>query len=185
MLNASKIIGYNYTYSKKDFKLTIELDTSKWNFRLKKKAVFSYQLNLNDCSAPCESSGITTPPNLVTDNGIQYLNPGDYVTLGGYYDSGGNQLGLTVYNNNGTLEFGTPSNPDSQYFWFQCGTDWRYILYPALKSGQLMGTAESCTNNYVTIENKGAFCQDSQTFNIYFETFSDSTQIRVSNCQVE
>ena len=40
VLDASKIIGKNYTYSDKNRTLTIELDTSKWNFRLKKTTLF-------------------------------------------------------------------------------------------------------------------------------------------------
>ena len=50
VLDASKIIGFNYFYSDIDLKLTIKVDTSKWDFRLKKEVLFSYQLNLDDSS---------------------------------------------------------------------------------------------------------------------------------------
>lgn len=180
VLNASKIIGYNYTYSREDFKLTIELDTSKWNFRLKKKAVFSYQLNINDCSPPCESSEITTPPNYEIPQTYWPLENNDHVTLGGYTDSGGNPIALTVYNNNGTLDFGTPQNPNSQYYWFQCNNDWRYVKNPKVKSGDLNGS--SC-NNSVTIENNGAWCIGSETFYIFAKlTGSNVLNVYKKNC---
>jgi len=65
VLDASKIIGFNYTYSDADSKLTIELDTKKWDFQLKKESLFSYQLNLDD-SDPC-SSEITKSYTLAED----------------------------------------------------------------------------------------------------------------------
>lgn len=52
VLDASKIIGFDYTYSESKSTLTIRLDTSKWNFQLKKKVLFSYQLNIDDSSCP-------------------------------------------------------------------------------------------------------------------------------------
>mgnify|MGYP003339749926 CR=1 FL=1 len=52
VLDASKIIGFDYTYSDAESTLTIKLDTSKWNFRLKKEVLFSYKLNVDDCSFP-------------------------------------------------------------------------------------------------------------------------------------
>ena len=55
VLDASKIIGFDYTYSESKSTLTIRLDTSKWNFQLKKKVLFSYQLNIDDSS--CLSTG--------------------------------------------------------------------------------------------------------------------------------
>lgn len=51
VLDASKIIGFNYTYSDADSKLTIELDTKKLDFQLKKESLFSYHLNLDDSAA--------------------------------------------------------------------------------------------------------------------------------------
>lgn len=62
VLDASKIIGFDYTYSDAESTLTIKLDTSKWNFRLKKEVLFSYQLNVNDASSTCSAtcSAITT-----------------------------------------------------------------------------------------------------------------------------
>ena len=48
VLDASKIVGFDYKYNDKESTLTIELDTSKWDFRLKKEVLFSYDLNVND-----------------------------------------------------------------------------------------------------------------------------------------
>ena len=50
VLDASKTIGFNYFYSDIDLKLTIKLETSKLDLRLKKEVLFSYQLNLDDSS---------------------------------------------------------------------------------------------------------------------------------------
>jgi hypothetical protein len=50
VLDASKIVGFDYKYNDKESTLTIELDTSKWDFRLKNEVLFSYQLNVDDCS---------------------------------------------------------------------------------------------------------------------------------------
>jgi hypothetical protein len=47
-LDASKIIGFDYKYNDEESTLTIELDTSKWDFRLKKEVLFSYDLNVDD-----------------------------------------------------------------------------------------------------------------------------------------
>ena len=48
VLDASKMIGFAYKYNDNESTLTIELDTSKWDFRLKKEVLFSYQLNVDD-----------------------------------------------------------------------------------------------------------------------------------------
>ena len=40
VLDASKIIGFDYKYNDKESTLTIELDTSKLDFRLKKEVLF-------------------------------------------------------------------------------------------------------------------------------------------------
>jgi hypothetical protein len=63
VLDASKIIGFDYTYSDADSTLTIKLHTSKWDFRLKKESLFSYQLNVDDastCPSSATCSAITT-----------------------------------------------------------------------------------------------------------------------------
>ena len=48
VLDATKLIKDNYTYSIEDAKVIIELDTSKWDFRLKRETLFSFDLNIND-----------------------------------------------------------------------------------------------------------------------------------------
>ena len=67
VLDASRIIGFDYSYSDSESTLTIKLDTSKWDFRLKKEVLFSYQLNVDDASCPsvCSSTndGYTIEPD--------------------------------------------------------------------------------------------------------------------------
>ena len=48
VLDATKIIGKNYFFSKDNLTLTITLDTEKWGFRLKPSAfpVIHYSLNI-------------------------------------------------------------------------------------------------------------------------------------------
>jgi hypothetical protein len=65
VLDASKIIGFDYSYSDNESTLTIKLDTSKWDFRLKKESLFSYQLNLDDTSCPDDSQYLMNPGNTV------------------------------------------------------------------------------------------------------------------------
>ena len=161
VLDASKIIGQNYTYSDKNRTLTIELDTSKWNFRLKKKTLFSYQLSINDCSGPCES----TPANPAN---IQYTNAdnpyllanGDTVTL--VYNSGSNTPendtpALQVKNNNGTLEL------TSSYYYFFCNK-WYRIGYPS-NSGFGGDPGKEYT---VTLGNKSFFCSISNAYQVAY-----------------
>ena len=133
VLDASKIIGQNYTYSDKNRTLTIELDTSKWNFRLKKTTLFSYQLNLNDndCSGACfgtpetHTSTPETPTNVqFTSAGNPYLLAnGDTVTLA--YDTKGTVIqscspAIVFYNNNGTLEL-------PEYYYYFYDSTWKRI----------------------------------------------------------
>lgn len=56
VLDASKIIGFDYKYNDDESTLTIELDISKWEFRLKKEVLFSYNLNVDDSSPNIECS---------------------------------------------------------------------------------------------------------------------------------
>ena len=78
LLDASKIIGSNYSYNDEKSTLTIKLDTSKWNFRLKTEVLFTYQLNVNDSARDCcndSSSEIiftSEPPTLNATVGLQY-----------------------------------------------------------------------------------------------------------------
>lgn len=61
ILDASKIITKEYCDIKST--LTIIIDTSKWDFRLKKKSLFSYQLNVDDdstCLACTYGSDVTS-----------------------------------------------------------------------------------------------------------------------------
>ena len=46
VLDVSRSMGFDYFYSDVNSTLILKVDTSKWNFRLKKEGLFSYQLNL-------------------------------------------------------------------------------------------------------------------------------------------
>jgi hypothetical protein len=84
VLDATKLIKDSYTYSLKDKTVIIELDTSRLNFRIKKEALFSYQLNINDDA--CQEILDT---NLDTSYSVT-INPNDYNPSFAY--SCGNQL---------------------------------------------------------------------------------------------
>ena len=53
VLDATKIL--KFTYSDDQSTLTIEVDTKKWNFRLREIVEFSYCLNIDDSSENCSS----------------------------------------------------------------------------------------------------------------------------------
>ena len=128
VLNASKIIGDNYTYSDQDFTLTLELDTSKLNCLLKKRTLFSYQLNINDgtdCAEPANSNKGSIPPNIATyaSKDTPYtLEPGNLVTL--QYPQN-DYPGVVFTNNNGELGL-APA-----YLYMRCDTIWYEIIDPA------------------------------------------------------
>ena len=48
VLDATKLIKDRYTYSLEDSIVTIIIDTSIWDFKLKKESIFSYNLMIND-----------------------------------------------------------------------------------------------------------------------------------------
>ena len=57
VLDATKLIRDSYTYSLEDLTVIIELDTSRFDFRIKKETLFSFALNIND------DTGIQILPN--------------------------------------------------------------------------------------------------------------------------
>ena len=67
VLDASKIIGFDYSYSDKESTLTIKLDSSKWDFRLKKEVLFSYQLNVDDATADIATTSLEIICNATYD----------------------------------------------------------------------------------------------------------------------
>ena len=84
VLDASKIIGFDYKYNDEESTLTIELDTSKWDFRLKKEVLFSYDLNVDDTSANivcCQNGENALTINLDTAYNL-YLQLGSTNTTG-------------------------------------------------------------------------------------------------------
>ncbi len=71
VLDASKVIGRNYTFSDEESTLTIFIKISKLGFRLKKQSLFSYNLNVDDNNCkilgePCSTTG-SCCPKLVCD----------------------------------------------------------------------------------------------------------------------
>lgn len=56
VLDASKIISSHYSDNDIESTLTIKLDATKWNFRLKKESLFYYDLNVNDVKYPLTRS---------------------------------------------------------------------------------------------------------------------------------
>ena len=76
VLDASKIIGFDYSYSDIDLTLTIKLDTSKWDFRLKKESLFSYQLNVDDASSTSTCPSSVSPSTYCTS-----ITPSDYSAI--------------------------------------------------------------------------------------------------------
>ena len=81
VLDASKIIGFDYSYSDKESTLTIKLDTSKWDFRLKKEVLFSYQLNVDDSSS-CSGGGNYTEYSGNLTATAYISSSGNYWTVG-------------------------------------------------------------------------------------------------------
>ena len=164
VLDASKIIGKNYTYSDQNRTLTIELNTSKWNFRLIKPTLFSYQLSIDDCSGPCQST-VDTPTNIqITSPGIQYLlQNGDTVTLASGYEGvlTNDQPALQVKNSNGQLEL------TSSYYYFYCNK-WYRVNYPS-NSG--FGGTPGNTYN-VTLGNNGFWCAISTAYSVGYNITS-------------
>ena len=71
VLDASKLLDYKFCDSK--LTLTIIIDTKKWDFRIKKEAIFSYQLNVND----------TAP--VTTVNILKNSNSGEFVEGENFY----------------------------------------------------------------------------------------------------
>ena len=72
VLDASKVIGKNYTFSDEESTLTFTIKIPKLGFRLKKESLFSFNLTIDDdtscdlskcdtsnCSATCSLSGYT------------------------------------------------------------------------------------------------------------------------------
>ena len=80
VLDASKFVDYKFCDAK--LTLTIIIDTKKWDFRLKKEVLFSYQLNVNDTDYTFSCSGLTAdgytcqelPSAVVSDRVVYYQN---------------------------------------------------------------------------------------------------------------
>lgn len=92
MLDASKIMSYEY--SDENSTLSLIIDTKKWGFRLKRKVLFSFSINVDDDASQCcntctgdlpadsivcpGSAGYTVPSSIITP--IYFVSP-----TGGYF----------------------------------------------------------------------------------------------------
>ena len=56
VLDASKVIGKNYTFSDEESTLTFTIKIPKLGFRLKKESLFSFNLTIDDLSSTTSSS---------------------------------------------------------------------------------------------------------------------------------
>ena len=95
MLDASKMMTYEY--SDENSTLSLIIDTKKWGFRLKRRVLFSFSINVDDSSGCCDtctssllpdapadsivcpgSAGYTVPSNIISP--IYFVSP-----TGGYF----------------------------------------------------------------------------------------------------
>ena len=72
VLDATKLIKDRYTYSLEDLKVIIELDTSIWDFKLKKESIFSYNLMINDDATSCPDEITTLGSEDIKTNNFEY-----------------------------------------------------------------------------------------------------------------
>ena len=170
VLNASKIIGDNYTYSDQDFTLTIELDTSKLNCLLKKRTLFSYQLNINDdttsCAQPTNSNKNSNPPNIAiyaSEDNPYTLGNGDLVTL--QYPQN-DYPGVVFVNNNGTLGLA------QAYLYMRCDTIWYEINEPDYSDF----TTNLNQNNSITVWNNADNANNPSKYSVEFNLAQGSGQ---------
>lgn len=151
VMDASKIIGNNYEYCELTSTVTLCIDTSRLGFRLNKQVLFSYDVLLNDCSSPCESSKTTTKSE---NNQLFINNIPTWASAESYILENGksviliieNKIGLGVTNNNGQPEY-------EGYYFNSC--NWHKIDYPKYTPSSLP-SPDTAVN--VTIENNGLFC---------------------------
>ena len=121
VLDATKLIKDSYTYSLKDKTVIIELDTSRLDFRIKKEALFSYQLNINDDA--CQNA---FRPNFDTSYSVT-INPNDYNDQSSGY-SCGNQIKINDLCYQGVIDqitVATQTNSQCQkgYPYYPCNND--------------------------------------------------------------
>lgn len=72
VLDATKLIKDRYTYSLEDSIVIIELDTSIWDFQLKKESIFSYNLMINDDATSCPDEITTLGSEDIKTNNFEY-----------------------------------------------------------------------------------------------------------------
>lgn len=66
MLDASKIMSYEY--SDENSTLSLIIDTKKWGFRLKRKVLFSFSINVDDSSQCCDTCTSSLLPDAPADS---------------------------------------------------------------------------------------------------------------------
>jgi hypothetical protein len=145
-LDASKIVGFDYKYNDKESTLTIQLDTSKWDFRLKKEVLFSYNLNVDDSTIPNDAVvySITNGQQTKKINSTDFLINDFYESNGIYYivvlcKSGGCNCNGTFITSLGVL---SPNNTNSPW----CNGQWQNIPSGCTDSsvGVLLSVMKNC-----------------------------------------
>lgn len=134
VLDASKIIGFDYSYSNAESTLTIKLDTSKWNFRLKKEVLFSYDLNVDDAAF-----SYTILPNTPYD--IYYIDNNFVISDGSSY-----------YSSFILQNIDNPTNPTYTTYSLFCvndnNTQTLFLDYGDSLSGKLVSGESISINSY-------------------------------------
>ena len=177
-MDASKIIGFDYKYNDDESTLIIELDTSKWEFRLKKEVLFSYNLNV-DYSSP--NRQCSTPYRLDTGKSydIYLAIPNCYIqscdsVLCLIQDSSSTNSFYANFNINNYPNF---SNLTFQPYSSTCGTD-SGTEYIQLGYGAISCvTLKSGTPKTITV--------DSDSLSVTY-TYSDTPGVNIwtaSGCQ--
>lgn len=174
VLNATKYI--NFTFCSETETVTIIIDTSKWDFRLKREAAFSFNINLNDDANPncaIKASGPPVPPNIEYDFNSQFwLGDGEHCTLLNY----DKDRGLTIWNNKGQLNYGTKENPNDGYMWLKENGTWFYLRYPYPKTD--LHTLKDHENLKVGVSND---CNLTVTTYFYFYKYVQNSQVFIRN----
>lgn len=169
VMDASKMIGNNYEYCNLTSTVTFVIDTSRWGFHLKKNVLFSYDILLNDCTSPCESSKTSTSS---INNQLYINNIPTWASADSYQLENGstvilivqNTIGLGITNNNGQPEY-------EGYYYNSC--NWHKIDYPEYTPSSLPSSGAVT----VTLKNNGFFCGESSSIPIIYYNDGDTLYI--------
>ncbi len=134
VLDATKLIQDNYTYSLADLTVIIELDTSRLDFRIKKETSFSYQLNINDATVTAILPN--TNYNVTYNNNNFLINESSSVTLPNLVPT--SEASSTSYNlscNNSKVYLNYDASGDSNQEELTSGTPTTVNSYQVLYKG--------------------------------------------------